>query len=202
MSLTDRINQNARRIPAWPIYIAGVLPVIWLFYAAVTGGLGVEPIKALEHELGEIGLQLIVLGLCITPLRRFAGINLIKYRRAIGLLAFLYVLMHFLVWLVLDMGLLWQQALTDIYKRPYITMGMAGLLLLLPLAITSNNWSVRRLGPAAWRRLHQLTYFAALAGAVHYVWLVKAWPVEPFVYLGVILALLALRITKRRPAAA
>ena len=198
MSLTDTINTAVRRIPAWPIYIVGILPVLWLFYAAVTGGLGVEPVKVLEHELGEIGLQLIVLGLCITPLRRFGGINLIKYRRAIGLLAFFYVLMHFLVWLVLDMGLLWQQALTDIYKRPYITMGMAGLLLMLPLALTSNNWSVRRLGAAGWRRLHQLTYLAALAGAVPYVWLVKAWPVEPFVYLGVILALLALRIAGRR----
>lgn len=202
MALTDAINHAARRIPVWPIYIVGVLPVIWLFYAATTGGLGVEPIKVLEHELGEIGLQLIVLGLCITPLRRFAGVNLIRYRRAIGLLAFFYVVMHFLVWLVLDMGLLWQQALTDIYKRPYITMGMAGLLLLVPLAITSNNWSVRRLGPAAWRRLHQLTYFAALAGAVHYLWLVKAWPVEPFIYLGVILALLAMRISRKRRVAA
>lgn len=177
------------------------MPVLWLVWAAATGGLGIDPVKEMEHRLGLWGLQLLVAGLCITPLRRFAGLNLIRFRRAIGLVAFSYILLHLAVWLVLDMGLWWEQALKDIAKRPYVTMGMLGFAALVPLALTSNDWSLRRLGAARWRRLHRLTYLAALAGGVHYLWLVKAWPLEPFVYLGTILALLGLRLLPRATAA-
>lgn len=203
MNIAERINGAARRLPAWPIYIVGVALPGWLFWRAATGGLGVDPIEAMEKTLGLWGLQLIVAGLCVTPLRRFAGVNLIKFRRAIGLVAFLYIVLHFLTWLLLDLGLRWEQAVGDIIKRPYITMGMLGLLAMLPLALTSNNRSVRKLGAARWQKLHKLVYLAAVAGAVHFLWLVKAWPVEPFVYLGAVLALLAVRmIPKRRRLAA
>lgn len=191
-----------RPVPAWSLYVIGALPVLWLVWAASTGGLGIDPVKEMEHRLGLWGLQLLVAGLCVTPLRRFAGVNLIRFRRAIGLVAFSYILLHLMVWLVLDMGLLWEQALKDIAKRPYVTMGMAGFAALVPLALTSNDWAVRRLGPVRWRRLHRLTYLAALAGGVHYLWLVKAWPLEPFLYLGAILALLGLRALPRRAAVA
>ncbi len=203
MNIAERINGAARRLPAWPIYIVGVALPGWLFWRAATGGLGVDPIEAMEKTLGLWGLQLIVAGLCVTPLRRFAGVNLIKFRRAIGLVAFLYIVLHFLTWLLLDLGLRWEQAVGDIIKRPYITMGMLGLLAMIPLALTSNNRSVRKLGAARWQKLHKLVYLAAVAGAVHFLWLVKAWPVEPFVYLGAVLALLAVRmIPKRRRLAA
>ena len=198
MAVTEAINRNARRVPTLAVYLAGLLPVAWLVWAAATGGLGVDPVKEMEHRLGSWALQLLVAGLCITPLRRFAGVNLIRIRRAIGLLAFLYVTLHLTVWIALDMGLLWEQAFKDIVKRPYVTMGMLGFAALVPLALTSNDWSLRRLGPQRWRRLHRLTYFAALAGGVHYLWLVKAWPVEPFLYLGAILALLGLRALPAR----
>lgn len=196
MTLADRINSLVRRVPAWCLYILYMLPVPWLLYQAQTGGLGREPIKALEHELGEIALQLLVIGLAITPLRRFAGVNLLKFRRAFGLLAFIYVALHLLVWLVLDVGIL-SQIWNDILKRPYITIGMASFALLVPLALTSNNWSVRKLGPA-WRNLHKLVYVAAILGAVHYIMLSKVWEVEPLAYLAAILGLLALRLPKRR----
>lgn len=203
MNIAERINGAARRLPAWPIYIVGVALPGWLFWRAATGGLGVDPIEAMEKTLGLWGLQLIVAGLCVTPLRRFAGVNLIKFRRAIGLVAFLYIVLHFLTWLLLDLGLRWEQAVGDIIKRPYITMGMLGLLAMIPLALTSNNRSVRKLGAARWQKLHKLVYLAAVAGAVHFLWLVKAWPVEPFVYLGAVLVLLAVRmIPKRRRLAA
>lgn len=195
MAIADRINGAARKLPTWVVYVSGVLPAVWLVYLGATGGLGVEPIKALEHELGKIALQLLIAGLCITPLRRFAGINLIRFRRAIGLLAFLYVVLHLLVWLVLDVQIV-DQIIADILKRPYVTIGMAGFALLIPLALTSNNWSVRKLGPR-WRKLHRLTYLAVLLGAVHYVWLVKGIQIEPLLYLGVVLGLLALRIPRR-----
>lgn len=198
----EAINHGARRLPTAAVYAAGLVPVAWLIWAAATGGLGIDPVKEMEHRLGLWGLQLLVLGLCITPLRRYAGVNLLRFRRAIGLVAFAYIFLHLLVWLVLDMGLLWNQALKDIAKRPYVTMGMLGFAALLPLALTSNDWSVRRLGALRWRRLHRLTYLAVLAGGVHYLWLVKAWPLQPFLYLGAILALLALRLPARRAAAA
>lgn len=194
--IVDQVNGFVRKVPTWPVYILCTLPVPWLLYLAQTGGLGVEPIKALEHELGEIALQLLIVGLAITPLRRYAGLNLIKFRRCIGLLAFLYVSLHLLVWLVLDIGIL-SQIWADIIKRPYITIGMAGFLCLLPLAVTSNSYSIRKLGPK-WRTLHKLTYLAVVLGGVHFIWLVKGFQVEPLLYMAVILGLLALRLPKRR----
>lgn len=193
--MIDRLNSALRRVPPGLLYLLLPLPALWFLYQGLTGGLGAEPIKALEQELGEFALQLLIVGLAITPLRRFAGLNLIRFRRAIGLMAFLYVALHLLTWLVLDVQVL-SQIWADIVKRPYITVGMAGFALLLPLAATSNNWSVRRLG-IRWRKLHKLTYLAVLLGGVHYLMLVKGWQLEPLIYLGVILGLLALRIEPR-----
>jgi sulfoxide reductase heme-binding subunit YedZ len=193
----DRLNQLARRLPTTVIYAAGVLPFLWIVWLAVTNGLGPDPVKAIELRLGELGLQFLVAGLVITPLR-WAGLNLIRFRRAIGLLAFFYVAMHLAAWVVLDMGLRWSEMANDLIKRWYIIIGMVGFAAMVPLAITSNNRSIRRLGAAAWARLHRLTYIAALAGALHYLVLVKAWPVEPLLYLGAVVALLAARLWHNR----
>ncbi len=195
-TIVDRVNGFVRKVPTWAVYIVFLVPVPWLLYQAQTGGLGVEPIKALEHELGQIALQLLIIGLAITPLRRYVGLNFLKFRRAYGLLAFTYVSLHLLVWLVLDVGIL-SQIWADIIKRPYITIGMAGFLCLLPLALTSNSWSVRKLGPK-WRQLHKLTYLAVILGGVHFIWLVKGFQLEPLIYMAVILGLLVLRLPKRR----
>lgn len=197
-AIIDRINTTLRRIPTWAVYILCLLPVPWLLYLGMTNGLGREPIKALEHELGEIALQLLIVGLCVTPLRKYAGLNLMKFRRAIGVLAFTYVALHLAVWVVLDMSLLWQQMWADVWKRPYITIGMAGFILLLPLASTSNNLSVRKLGAAGWRKLHKLTYVAVLLGGIHYIWLVKGIQLEPILYMAAILGLLAMRAVEIR----
>lgn len=187
----DRINGLARRVPVWAVWLLGLFPAIWTLYLGLTGGLGAEPIKALERELGEVALQLVILGLCITPLRRHLGVNLIRFRRAVGLLAFTYVSMHLLVWLVLDLQIL-TQIWADILKRPYVTVGFTAFLMMIPLALTSNDLSLRRLGPR-WRVLHRLTYGVAVLGAVHFIWLSKGFQIEPLVYLAVILALLGLR---------
>jgi methionine sulfoxide reductase heme-binding subunit len=119
-------------------------------------------------------------------------VNLIRFRRAIGVLAFTYVALHLLVWLVLDVQAL-ERIWADIVKRPYITVGMIGFVAMIPLALTSNNWSVRRLGPT-WRQLHKLTYLVVLLGAVHFVMLRKGLQIEPLLYLGAIVLLLALRL--------
>lgn len=196
----DRVNGWMRRVPPWLLYVLGVLPAVWFFYLGLTGGLGREPIKALEHELGEFALKLLIAGLAVTPLRRHLGLNLLKFRRAIGLLAFFYVAVHLLVWLVLDVQIL-GQIWADIVKRPYITVGMAAFVLMIPLALTSNNLSVRKLGPR-WRSLHKLTYAAVLLGGVHFALLVKGLQLEPLIYLAVIIGLLALRVLPRTRGAA
>lgn len=192
--MIDRMNSAFRLVPVWFLYLLGALYPIWLLYLGLAGGLGPDPVKVLEHALGERALQLLLLGLAVTPLRRFLRLNLLRFRRAIGVLAFSYVMLHLLVWLVLDVQIL-GQILTDIAKRPYITIGMAAFVLLLPLALTSNNASVRRLG-RKWVRLHLLTYPAVFLGGLHYAMLAKGFQLEPLVYLSVILALLAARLPK------
>lgn len=198
MQVGQSVNNGLRRIPAWSLYVLGALPVVFLVVQLFAGQLGADPVKALEHKMGEIGLQLLVACLAITPLRKYLGLNLLKFRRAIGVLAFFYILGHLAVWLALDIQFLWGEIWTDILKRPYITVGMVGFLLLLPLAITSNNLSVRKIGGLNWRKLHKLTYLAVPLGAIHFVMLVKGWQIEPLIYLGVILALLATRFRPRR----
>ncbi len=201
MSAAQTINTAVRRVPGWALYIVGAAYGAWLFYLGATGGLGVEPIEVLEHRYGKIAFQLLLVGLAVTPLRQHVGLNLLCWRRALGVLAFFFVLAHFLVWAVLDvqrLAAIW----ADIVERPYVTIGMAGFLCLIPLAITSNNLAVRKMGAASWRKLHKLAYPAAVLGAVHYVWLVKGFQLEPLIYLAITLALLATRFrpTKARVA--
>jgi sulfoxide reductase heme-binding subunit YedZ len=192
-----RINTYLRRIPVWALWLAALTPGLWVFWRGLNGDLGADPVRALELALGKKGLQLLILSLAVTPLRRFTGVNLMRFRRALGLLAFTYITAHFLAWLLLDMGGFWDQALRDIVKRPYITIGMAALALLAPLAITSNAASIRRLG-ARWRALHKLAYPAALLGAVHYTLIGKTWMAGALIYLGIVLLLLALRLPAAR----
>lgn len=192
LTTAQKTNGALRRVPAWPLYVLGALWAAFLFWQALTGRLGVEPINALEREYGDTALKLLVAGLAVTPLLKYTRISLLKFRRAIGLLTFFFVLAHFLVWALLDVqsfGRVW----ADILKRPYVTVGMIAFLGLIPLALTSNNLSIRRLG-RSWRRLHQLVYGIAILGAVHYIWLAKGFQIEPLVYLGLILGLLAARI--------
>ena len=196
MALVDDINGRLRKLPTWPFYAIGLAMPLWYLYLGFTGGLGVEPIKELEHRLGLLGLQVLVAGLLVTPLRRFAGLNLLKFRRMLGLIAFYLICTHLLTWLVLDvrdLGAIW----ADIVKRPYITIGMVGFVLLVPLAVTSNNASIRKLGAKGWRRLHMLVYPAVILGAVHFVMLRKGWQVEPLVYLVVFVLLVGLRLIPR-----
>ena len=197
LTATQTINDRLRHLPTWPLYVAGAVPPVWYFYLGMTGGLGAEPIKELEHRLGELGLIFLIVTLAVTPLRRFTGIALIKFRRALGLLTFFYIFLHLLVWLVLDVQIL-AEIWKDILKRPYITIGMAGFLILIPLAVTSNNLSIRKLGALRWKRLHQLSYLAAILGAVHYVMLAKGWQLEPLLYLGAVLGVLILRLKAPR----
>jgi sulfoxide reductase heme-binding subunit YedZ len=192
----DWLNAQARRVPTWLVYGLGLVPLAVLVWGAVFGGLGPDPVKAIERSLGERGLQFLLASLAITPLRR-AGLNLLRFRRALGLLSFIYVTLHLVAWVWLNMGLRWGEMAADLTKRPFVILGMIGFLVMIPLAATSWNGAIRRMGAAAWGRLHKLAYVAILAGAVHLALLSKVWTTEVLVYLGLALGLLALRMVPK-----
>jgi sulfoxide reductase heme-binding subunit YedZ len=182
--------------PRRAIYILGMMPACWLLYLGVADELGADPQKTLERLLGLWALRFLIFCLAITPLRRMGGPNLVRFRRAVGLLAFYYACLHVTVYVLLDQGLDLAAIWADIVKRPYITVGMLAFLILTSLAITSNAPMIRRLG-AAWQRLHRLVYVAAAAAALHFLMLVKSWPAEPLLYAGAVAALLLARMLVR-----
>lgn len=199
--MARRINDVLRRLPVWAVWLVGLIPLALLVFDTLTGRVGVDPVAAIEHRLGRTALYFLIGGLAVTPLLRITGVSLMRFRRAIGLLCFTYVGLHVLAWVVIDMGFLWAQMGRDVIKRPYLLFGMIAFVLLLSLAVTSNNLSIRRMGAKVWRRLHQLVYIAAPLVAVHWMWALKTFPVTPMVWMAVILALLGLRIAIPRPLA-
>jgi sulfoxide reductase heme-binding subunit YedZ len=183
----------------WWLYAIGLTPAVWTFYLGVNDQLGADPMKTLERTLGIWALRFLIVGLAITPLRRIGGPNLIRYRRTIGLLAFYYAVLHVTVYVGLDQGLDMAAIWKDIIKRPYITIGMLAFLILIPLAATSNTTMIKKLGAAAWQRLHRWVYLAAAAAALHFIMLVKSWPAEPIIYAAIVAALLLFRAANRLP---
>ncbi len=193
-----RIVTAMRALSRPALYWCGMIPAIWGFYLGFTNQLGPNPIAELEHFLGIWALRFLIAGLAVTPLRRIGGPNLIRYRRALGLLAFFYASLHLAVYMILDQGLNLEAIVNDIVKRPYITIGMAAFLILVPLAATSNDRMVRRLGAEGWRKLHRWVYAAAALGALHFLILVKSWPPEPIIYTAIVAGLLLVRLIPTR----
>ena len=182
-----------RHVPPWAIYIVGALPALWMTYQTLTGTIGIDPVRAIEWGLGLWALRLLIATLCVTPLR-WVGLNLIRFRRQLGLVAFAYVVLHFTAWLTIDMGLRWGQILPDLVKRWYIVVGMAALIMLVPLAVTSNTASIRRLGTKGWNRLHKLAYPATILATVHFMMVGKVYTAEVLIYAGILCALLSVRV--------
>lgn len=191
-------KQNTRRgaWKIWALYTLGFIPAGTAFYQGATGGLGADPVKSFEHLLGIWALRFLILTLLISPLRDVSKINLVRYRRALGLLAFYYVLMHFAAYMMLDQTLNFPAIIQDITRRPFITIGMASFALLIPLALTSNNWAIRKLG-RRWKQLHKLVYIAIAGGALHFILSAKGWQAEPVIYAFIVFALLAWRVIRR-----
>ena len=181
-----------RSAAIWALYAAGFAPALWYFWLGATGRIPGNAIKEFEHLLGIWALRFLIAALVVTPLRDLTAINLMRYRRAFGLLAFWYVVMHFSTYMVLDKGLDFAVILADIAKRPFITIGMACFVLLLPLAVTSNNFSIRRLG-RNWTRLHRLSYAIIIGGALHYAMSLKVITTEPALYLALAVLLVIYR---------
>lgn len=177
----------------WAIYGIGALPGLWTLHLGLADRLGADPVKVLEHTLGLWGLRLLIAGLAIRPLLVLGGVSLMAYRRAVGLLAFAYAASHLLVYVWLDQGFDLPAILRDILKRPYITIGMAAFLILVPLAVTSNNAMIRRLGAKAWSTLHKWVYLAAGLAVLHFIMLLKVVSAEALLYATLLSALLLWR---------
>jgi sulfoxide reductase heme-binding subunit YedZ len=194
-SASNRTVQRAiNAFPRWPLYVIGAVPGLWVFWLALNDKLGADPVKTLEHTLGLWALRFIIVGLAVTPIRRFGGPNLVRFRRALGLLAFFYACAHLSAYIIFDQGLDAHAVLADIVKRPYITIGMFTFAILVPLAVTSNATMIKRMGAAAWQRLHRWIYVAAIAAVVHFLMSVKSWPAEPLIYAAIVATLLLIRV--------
>jgi len=193
----DWLNGALKRVPVFPLYFVALVPGVWTFYQALTGQLGADPMRALEHGLGLWALRFMLAALAVTPLRRWPGLNLLRFRRMLGLTAFWYALFHFSVYLVLDRQFGWGEILADLYKRPYIIFGMTAFVLLIPMAATSTDGMVRRLGALVWRNLHRMAYPAGVLMVLHYLWLVKSWTLEPLTYAAIMFVLLSLRLVPK-----
>ncbi len=198
----QRLHGALRRVPTWSVYLLCMAPAAIYTTLAFSDRLGADPARALEHALGLWGLRLLLAGLVVTPLRQIIGLNLIRFRRVIGLAAFTTIGLHLLAWAWLDVGFDPATMWKDISRRPYITIGMAAFVLLIPLAITSTNAMIRRLGPKAWSRLHKLVYAIAILGGVHFLLLKKTIQPEPLVYLATAVLLVGWRLLPRRRAGA
>ena len=176
------------------VWMVGLAPMAWVGFRILSDGLGANPSEALLHLAGRWGLVFLLLGLAVTPLRRLSGWSrVIKVRRLLGLFAFFYMTLHFLIYLGLDQGFAWGFILEDITERPFITVGFAAFLLLTPLAMTSTRGWIRRLG-RRWQLLHRLVYPAALLASVHFYWKVKADTFWPLVAMGILALLLMARV--------
>ena len=189
------------------VALACLMPLLILVARiAGFGSLGANPIQEVLHTLGKTGLNLLLLTLTITPLRRLTGLNwLVALRRTLGLSVFGYILLHAVTYVVLDQGLAWSSLLADVTQRPYITVGVTALLLLVPLAATSTNAMQRRLGKR-WVTLHRSIYVIAILGVVHFFWQVKVTTPEPLIYTFILIVLLGFRarnwLVRQRRAAA
>lgn len=171
----------------WAVFVGCALPLAALGGWAATGDLGVNPIETIVRHLGDWALRLLVLTLALTPLRHLTGSTRpVRYRRMIGLWAFAYAVLHVTAYTVLDIGLHGPTLVDDLTQRPYIMVGMAALLLLIPLAATSTTGMIKRLGGRRWRRLHRLVYAAGLLGAGHYLLMVKADITQPMIYIALL----------------
>lgn len=183
------------------VFVLALLPLVWLTWRALTDQLGVNPVETLNRFLGDWALRFLLIALAVTPLRRLTHwAPLARLRRMLGLFAFFYVCLHLASYVGVDLYFDWAALWKDIAKRTYITLGMAAVLLLVPLAVTSTDGMIRRLGGRAWRRLHMLVFPAAILGVAHYWMMVKADIRQPLLHAAVLAVLLGSRLWAMRRA--
>ncbi len=177
------------------IFLGGLVPVAWLGLRASAGALSANPIAQVENELGLTALIFLLASLACSPARRVLGWTWpMRIRRELGLFAFFYASLHFLTYLVVDQFFDWGAIVADVVKRPFITVGVLALLLMVPMAVTSTDAWVRRLGYRRWARIHQVVYLAGGLAAVHFIWRVKIDVSQPLIYAAILAALIAVRL--------
>ena len=177
------------------IFLLCLVPLGILVFRARTSNLGANPVEFIQHATGDWTLRFLIITLCITPFRKLLHLpDLIRFRRMLGLFAFFYACLHFLTYLgpdqSFDLAAMWK----DVYKRPFITVGFAAFVLLIPLALTSTAGWIRRLGGRRWQMLHRLIYISAICGVIHYYWLVKSAVLRPLTYGAIVAVLLLWRV--------
>jgi sulfoxide reductase heme-binding subunit YedZ len=191
MQLSDVLKSTAAK-PV--VFMLCLVPVFSLVWNAFYGDLGANPVETITHQTGDWALRFLLITLAISPLRQWFGlVALIRFRRMLGLTVFFYVSCHFMIWLVADHSFNFADMFEDVIDRPYITLGFSALLLLIPLAVTSNQAMVRRLGKG-WKKLHKLTYLIAILAMLHFIWQVKADYLEAGIYAVITIGLLLQRI--------
>jgi len=191
-------NQKIRWLFKPALFVLALVPLAILIHRGVNNDLGANPVETINRFTGEWVLRFLLITLAVTPLRRLFGWNgLLRYRRMLGLFAFFYVCLHFLSYVWLDQYFVFPDIVKDVAKRPYITVGFACFLMLIPLAATSTNGMVRRLGARRWQRLHQLVYLIGIGGIVHFLWLVKSDITQPVIYGALLALLLGFRVWDR-----
>lgn len=177
------------------VFVACLVPLAHLVAQGMRNRLGANPVEYITHSTGWWTLAFLLITLCVTPLRRFAGLPwLLRLRRMLGLFAFFYASLHFTTYIWLDQFFVWTDIAKDIGKRPFIMLGFAAFVLLIPLAATSTNAMVKRLGARRWQWLHRLIYLLAALGVAHFWWLVKKDITEPFVFAVLLALLLIVRL--------
>ena len=182
------------------VFVLCLTPLAWLGWRAGTGGLGVNPIEAVNRFLGDWALRFVLVSLAVSPAKEMLGWPVVmRFRRMLGMFAFFYVALHLSSWIGLDQFFAWRHIWADIVKRPFITIGMVAFVLLVPLAGTSTSRMVKRLGAKRWKRLHMLVYPAAALASLHYFMMVKADVREPLIYAGILALLLGWRVFSRWP---
>lgn len=203
MAVTTNLTSTTRKFSLRSlikpvVFLICLLPAVAGIFAVATNRLGANPVEGLLHLTGEWGLRFLLITLCVTPLQiTFKWLWIAKLRRMLGLFAFFYACVHLAIWLVLDQGLDLSTAISEIFEKKYITIGIVSLLAMVPLAVTSNRWSIRKLGKR-WKPLHRLIYPVSVLAIVHFLWQVRAQDVlEPAAYLGFLLLLLIWRFVRQ-----
>jgi sulfoxide reductase heme-binding subunit YedZ len=179
------------------VFLLSLLPLGWYGWGAWHDALGANPVEAVTRGLGDWALRFLLITLAVTPLRKLTGWHVLaRLRRMLGLFAFFYATLHLTTYLWFDQFFAWSEIAQDIFKRPFITVGMAAFVLLVPLAATSSNYAVRRLGGRRWQALHRSVYAIAILAVLHYSWMVKIDQSQPLLYGGILAALLGFRVAK------
>jgi sulfoxide reductase heme-binding subunit YedZ len=192
--LLDDWRKRERYLLKPALFLACLVPLLLLILDGMAGELDAEPVKQITHRTGDWILRFLLVTLAITPVSRMTGKpGLLRFRRMLGLYTFFYAVLHFVTYIWLDQQFAWSEIIIDVTERPYITVGFSAFLLLIPLAVTSTNGMMKRLG-RRWKRLHRLVYLIGVLGVLHYLWLVKADILLPVIHIVILVILLGYRV--------